>query len=222
MYYRVAIQVEAQPTWQWKSTPLSSLNIVIRWLQYYRVLPLDRLRIFSSREREELTEQLLRENQGLLSSSVLAIQFLQERRLSPQGVGYEAPTRETRANEGKAPVVTVTKPSQGESSISPLDKRREELERGVGGDHDFPYRFTLPISTPQVLAWLKLQVRVQQGDLQTEVVELGSGNDDNQGVYLFAPRTMEHPGRALPGQGVQRSHAEPCLKPGRRLASIDD
>ena len=193
MYYRVAIQVEAQPTWQWKSTPLSSLNIVIRWLQYYRVLPLDRLRIFSSREREELTEQLLRENQGLLSSSVPAIQFLQERRIAPQVVAYEASTGETRANEGKAPVVAVTKPSQGESSASPLDKRREELERGVGGDHDFPYRFTLPISTPQVLAWLKLQVRVQQGDLQTEVAACGSGNDDKQGAYRFAPRTLEHP-----------------------------
>jgi hypothetical protein len=194
MYYRVAIQMEAQPTWQWKSTPLSSLNIVIRWLQYYRVLPLDRLRIFSSREREELTEQLLRENQGHGSSSVPAIQFLQERRIAPQVVAYEASTCETRANEGKAPVVAVTKPSQGESSVSPLDKRREELERGVGGDHDLPYRFTLPISTPQVLAWLKLQVRVQQGNLQGEVVAFGSGNDDEQGAYRFAACTHEDEG----------------------------
>lgn len=152
MYYRVAIQMEAQQTWQWKSTPLSSLNIVIRWLQYYRMLPLDRLRIFSSPEREELTEQLLRENQGLLSSSVPAIQFLQERRIAPRVVAYEASTRETRANEGKALAVAATKPSQGKSSVSPLDKRKEELERGVGGDHDLPYRFTLPVSTPQVLA----------------------------------------------------------------------
>jgi hypothetical protein len=194
MYYRVAIQVDAQPTWQWKSTPLSSLNIVIRWLQYYRVLPLDRLRIFSSREREELTEQLLRENQGLGSSSVPAIQFLQERRIAPQVVGYEASTCETRANEGKAPVVAVTKPSQGESSVSPLEKRREEFERGAGGDHDLPYRFTLPISTPQVLAWFTLQVRVQQGDLQGEVVALGSGNRVAQGAYRFAARTSEEQG----------------------------
>jgi len=186
MYYRVAIQVDASAAWQWKSTPLSSLNIVIRWLQSYQVLPLDRLRIFSSREREELSEQLLRENQGLGSSSVPARQFLQERRIAPHVVAYEASIGETRANEGKSPIVAVTKPSQGESCVSPLDKRREELERGVGGDHDLPYRFTLPISTPQVLAWLKLQVRVQQGDLQMEVVDLGSGNDDEQGAYQFA------------------------------------
>jgi hypothetical protein len=48
MYYRVAIQVDASPTWKWKSTALSSQNILILWLQSYRVLPHDRLRIFSS------------------------------------------------------------------------------------------------------------------------------------------------------------------------------
>ena len=46
MYYRVAIQVDPSPTWQWKSTALRSLNTLILWLQYYRVLPHDRLRIF--------------------------------------------------------------------------------------------------------------------------------------------------------------------------------
>ena len=53
--------------------------------------------------------------------------------------------------------------------MSPLDKRREELERGAGGDHDLPYRFTLPTSMPQVFAWVKLLARVRQGDFQPEV-----------------------------------------------------
>jgi hypothetical protein len=52
--------------------------------------------------------------------------------------------------------------------MSPLDRRREELERGAGGDHDLPYRFRLPTSTPQVLAWVKLLVRVQRGDFHLE------------------------------------------------------
>ena len=194
MYYRVAIQVDASPTWKWKSTPLSSLNILIHWLQYYRVLPHDRLRIFSSRSQEELNEQLVRENQGPGSPSIPATQFLQERRIAPQGVEYTASTHETRANEPTASIAAVTKQSQDESSTSPLDKRREEFERGAGGDHDLPYRFTLPISTPQVLAWLKLQVRVQQGDLQGEVVALGSGNRVAQGAYRFAARTSEEQG----------------------------
>jgi hypothetical protein len=176
MYYRVAIQVDASPTWQWKSTALSSLNILLQWLQYYRMLPRDRLRVFSSRSQENLNEQLMRENQGLGSPSVPAIQFLQERRIAPQGVGCAESTSETRANERTTSIPALTEPSPYESCMSPLEKRREELERGTGGDHDLPYRFTLPTSTPQVLAWLKLLARVQQGDLQLEVVAFGSGN----------------------------------------------
>jgi len=194
MYYRVAIQVYASPTWKWKSTPLSSLNILLLWLQYYQMLPRDRLRIFSSRSQEELNEQLERENQGLGSPSVPATQFLQERRIAPREVGGQAAAGETRANERIAPVAALSELSLAESSASPLDRRREELERGAGGDHDLPYRFTLPTSTPQVLAWLKLQVRVQQGDLQMEIVSFGSGNSDEQGAYRFAPRTSEDEG----------------------------
>ena len=50
--------------------------------------------------------------------------------------------------------------------MNPLEKRREELETGVGGDHDIPYRFTRPYSMPQFLAWMKLLVKVQDGTLQ--------------------------------------------------------
>ena len=179
MYYRVAIQVDVSSTWQWKSTALSSLNNLIHWLKDYSVLPLDQLRIFSSRSQEELNAQLMRENQGLLSSSVPAMQFLQEQRIAPQGVGCEVSTGvtgETCANDRITPLAALPEPSLAESNASPLNKRREELERGAGCDHDLPYRFTLPISTPQVLAWLKLQARVQQGDLQGEVVACSNGN----------------------------------------------
>jgi hypothetical protein len=30
MYYRIAIQVDAQPPWKWQSTALSSLNILLQ------------------------------------------------------------------------------------------------------------------------------------------------------------------------------------------------
>ncbi len=33
MYYRVAIQVDAVPTWQWKSTVLSSLDTLFQFLR---------------------------------------------------------------------------------------------------------------------------------------------------------------------------------------------
>jgi hypothetical protein len=166
MYYRVAIQTDASPTWRWKSTALCSLEVLMNWLRYYQMLPCDRLRIFSSCSQEELNEQLLRENQGLGSSSVPAIQFLQEKRFATQGIMGEKAANGTRANERAGSLAAVTAPSRDESSRSPLDKRREDLECGVGGDHDSPYRFTLPASLPQVLAWVKLLVKVQNGEFQ--------------------------------------------------------
>jgi hypothetical protein len=51
MYYRVAIQGDPSLPWQWKSTPLSSLNTLLQWLQFFRAFPKARLRIFSSASR---------------------------------------------------------------------------------------------------------------------------------------------------------------------------
>jgi len=48
MYYRVAIQMEPLPTWQWRSTVLSSLQTLFQFLRLYRAFPQDRLRVFSS------------------------------------------------------------------------------------------------------------------------------------------------------------------------------
>jgi hypothetical protein len=84
MYYRVAIQADALPTWQWKSTTISSLNSLLQFLRRFHDLPQDHLRVFSSYSREELGEQLKRENNGLGSDSVTAAQFLQARMLGSQ------------------------------------------------------------------------------------------------------------------------------------------
>jgi hypothetical protein len=164
MYYRVAIQGDPSLPWQWKSTPLSSLNTLLQWLQFYRALPKERLRIFSSASREQMNEQLARENQGLLSTSVMAAQFLQERLIGSREMAGEVVTRGARTHEPTASIPAKPSPSPDESGMSPLDKRREELEHGAGGDHDLPYQFTLPTSLPQVLAWVKLLARVQRGD----------------------------------------------------------
>lgn len=43
MYYRVAIQADPLPTWQWRSTVLSSLQTLFQFLQVYRAFPQDRL-----------------------------------------------------------------------------------------------------------------------------------------------------------------------------------
>jgi len=191
MYYRVAIQVKAQPPWQWQSTALRSLNSLLQWLQFYRAFPPEHLRIFASSSREALNEQLVRENQGLESTSVPATQFLQKRGITPRGTVREAGAGGSRENKRTTSIPAETSPSSYESCVSPLEKRREEIERGAGGDHDLPYQFTLPTSMPQVLAWVKLLARVQQGDLQGGVGAIGSGNSDAQSVCWFATRVFK-------------------------------
>jgi hypothetical protein len=178
MYYRVAlyhsaIQVHPPPSWQWKSTVLSSLSALFQFLRLHRALPQDRLRVFSSSSSEDLDEQLVQENQGLGSTSVTAAQFLQERMIhcpqvtegmaapeacQPQETLSSAVSNTTRLNEGGGAVHPLD-----ERSLSRLASRRLELELGPGGDHDLPYQFTLPISMPQVLAWVNLLVRAQHG-----------------------------------------------------------
>src|SRR5215471_2296039 len=93
MYYRVAIQVaSSSPTWQWKSTTLSSLNALFQFLRRYRNLPQDHLRVFSS-SCEDMDEQLVRENNGLGSQSVTAAQFMQARMIgSQQGQSFTGDT----------------------------------------------------------------------------------------------------------------------------------
>ena len=83
MYYRVPIQVDAPPSWRWKSSVLSSLNSLFQWFRFYHAFPLERLRVFSSCSREALNEQLTQENEGFGSSSVMAAQFLRERMIRP-------------------------------------------------------------------------------------------------------------------------------------------
>ncbi len=174
MYYRVAIQADQMPHWQWRSTVLSSLDALFQLLRLYRAVPQDHLRVFSCSSREEMNEQLVRVNQGLESTSVTAAQFLQERMIgSREGVWGAGGTQE---NKRTTSIAVVTEPQPGESGrearplddrgLNFLDKRRVEFERGAGGDHDILYRFTLPISIPQVLAWVKLLAKVQAGEVQ--------------------------------------------------------
>jgi len=175
MYYRVAIQVNQQPTWQWRSTALTSLEALFSFLRLYRVIPQDHLRVFSSTSREDLNEQLVQENQGRLTNSVTAAQFLYERGMGSREMTPEVSARRARTRTGTLVAAGTTPPST-ESSILPhapaewsssiLESRRLELERGAGGDHDSPYTFALPLSMPQTLAWVELLVKVQQGALE--------------------------------------------------------
>ncbi len=170
------------PIWQWKSTVLSSLDTLFQFLRLFRTLPHDQLRVFSSSSHEGLAEQLEQENRGLASHSVTAAQFLRERLLRspadgvvPRFIVGNSLEREGGTSLEKGTVAMISQQAANERggrgsalesrSMSALERRREELESGPGGDHDLPYRFSLPGSLPQVFAWRTLQERVQHGEL---------------------------------------------------------
>ena len=49
----------------------------------------------------------------------------------------------------------------------PEERRRWELEKGPGGDHDVPYRFEMPASMQIALAWLRLMAQLRsQGAIE--------------------------------------------------------
>lgn len=69
----------------------------------------------------------------------------------------------TTSSSLREDISTTGAPSS--TGLSLLEKKRLEIEYGPGGDHDTPYRFALPISMPQLLAWTRLQVQVQAREL---------------------------------------------------------
>lgn len=176
MYYRVAIQVDPSPLWQWKSSALSSLDALFHWLRLYRALPQDQLRIFSGSSCEGLQEQLVQQNQGSGFPSVTAAHFLHERLIHAPEVTGGRPGGAGGADQQRASIAVASQSSVNGSSregngqvgkgMSALESRRLALELGPGGNHDVPYRFVLPASLPQVLAWMRLLARIQRGELQ--------------------------------------------------------
>jgi len=208
MYYRVAwyqsaIQVHPLPTWQWKSTVLSSLQTLLQFLRLYSALPQDRLRVFSSSSCEDLDEQLMQENKGLGSHSVTAAQFLQELMIRPPEVTRGTPERDEGADRRWLPQLSGAIAARGQPSVkengnegngfvatgaSALERRRLELERGPGGDHDVPYRFALPVCLPQVLAWMRLLAKVHREELQPQGVLADSNSCHIKIASRFATR----------------------------------
>ena len=123
----------------------------------------------------------MQENQGLGSHSVTAAQFLQERMIrSPEGT-RATPARDEGADRRWQPSLMGAIAAHSHSSVkeygnegnglvatgaSVLERKRLELESGPGGDHAVPYRFALPASLPQVLAWTRLLTKVHRGEVQ--------------------------------------------------------
>ena len=176
--YRVAMQVNTFPNWQWKSSVLGGLETLFAWLRLYRMIPLECLRVFSAVSHDDFNEQLMRVNQGLASTSVPAANFLQERGMSFEGLTGVTPERkipESRStlnfnvDSERAPLrnesTSETFPLY-EQGMSSIERQRVAIERGVGGDHDTPYKFAFPSSMTQIITWLQLVKRFKCGELQ--------------------------------------------------------
>jgi hypothetical protein len=163
MFYRVAIRTDFTEPWQWRSTPLSSLDALFAFLRPYRAIPVERLQVFSSTTREDLNAQLAQANSELEAHSARRVTATLSMHSAAGTPGSrDASPERAAASQGSG---------MGDSmihgaSINALEKKRFELEQGEGGDHDAPYLFTMPVSTPQMLAWMRLRARVQDGELQ--------------------------------------------------------
>lgn len=174
MYYRIATQPRGSVCWQWKSTVLSSLDALLRFLRLYQAFPADRLRVFSIFSCEEMDKHFAHENSGLESHSVTAAQFLRARPIYTQETSADIPTYQAHKESEMATIGSAKRSLQerskdghalNEKSMSVLDRRRIEVEYGAGSDHDLPYSFALPYSWPPVFAWMKLLAKVHSGVL---------------------------------------------------------
>ena len=94
MYYRVAFRVDQNvvekavvgpqcehvvdqsPTWKWRSTLLTSPHALFTLLRAYSYVPKDQIRVFFASSEDDMDEMLTRQNQGQISSSITADQFL--------------------------------------------------------------------------------------------------------------------------------------------------
>jgi hypothetical protein len=125
--------------------------------------------VFTASSKEALNGMLRHEHNASTSGSVTAAQFLQERKLA---LGMSEQRTAEQAVQPAATVATsssmhksLTTAGASDNNISSLDKMRLEIEYGPGGDYDTPYRFTLPVSMPAIVAWICLQTKVQAGEL---------------------------------------------------------
>jgi hypothetical protein len=180
---------------------LTSLQAVLQLLRTFSALPQDSIRVFAASSKEDLNEQLKRQNTNLTTNSVTATQFLQGRNLAVREQTRSAPAQRipSQADQPEESVAawakelwdkhTAMRRAQGAQQASAvvtfsplpdsltgtgvppslgmslLDTKRLQLERGKGGDHDTPYRFTHPTSVKEQLAWAQLHTRVQAGEL---------------------------------------------------------
>jgi hypothetical protein len=190
IFFRIALRMDQSSPWRWKSDLLNTPGTLFDFLKMYDRAPNDRLRVFFATSSECMDEMLVRENRGLLSNSITVEDFLKNKRKidrqrikqlefelglqeSKELIARSVITRKLGDEQVSIPATSsfetanyTTRESARSSRASNLPGvRQQDSEWSIGGDHDTPYTFALPVSMPQALAWAKLLAKVQNGEL---------------------------------------------------------
>src|SRR5437667_5004497 len=190
IYFRVAIRMDQLSQWRWKSGMLNTPGTLFDFLNMYDRVSKNRLRVFFATSKTVMNEMLVRENNGLLSNSLTVEEFLERGRKiegqyikqlefelglqeSMELIAKSAITRklgdESSSMQALSPVepaipaISETGGHNWESSL--MRHMQKDSEWSIGGDYDTPYTFALPVSMRQALAWARLLVKVQSGEL---------------------------------------------------------
>ena len=175
--YRVAWKRYETSLWQWKSTKLGTLHAVFGFLRLYHMIPVERMRVFSSFSLEDLDEQLREENEReavLIAEQTQQVPRIEERMIPVDDREKTETLQEQRRQEQEVFVARLAAAmnrngvytSTFHGSMDASGKKRLEYELGAGGDHDIPYSYTPPESLPLRLAWTRLLGKVQRGELE--------------------------------------------------------
>lgn len=178
IYYRIATQKYRSTEWEWKSTPVNSLEAVFRLGRQYGFMPAEQVRVFAASAVDYMDILLTRENLGLPSNSLTLEQLLQDHqsitapyvRQFEMGLGWLEGTEEPLSPS--TPDVVSATVATPETELQPVATLDRTIDNDImldpelcGGDHDEPYIFALPEFTPHALAWIKLRAKVQAGEL---------------------------------------------------------
>ncbi len=190
IYFRVALRKDQSSQWRWKSGMLSTPGTLFAFLDMYECVPKNRLRVFFATSVGFMNEMLVRENSAMLYNSITVEDFIKNSRKidrqrirelefelglqeSKQLIAKSAITRKLGDEHVSIPAsssfaaanYTTLEAAMSNRAGSLLGHLQEDSEWSIGGDHDTPYTFSLPVSTPQALAWARLLVKVQNGEL---------------------------------------------------------
>ncbi|GCE13949.1 hypothetical protein [Tengunoibacter tsumagoiensis] len=103
IYYRVAFRIAQpqpvqvgtteqvltnEPAWKWRSTILTSPHALNTLLKAYHAIPQENIRIFFASSEDGMDDMLKRLNQGQVSASLTAEQFLAQKKINTQVVRW--------------------------------------------------------------------------------------------------------------------------------------